>query len=104
MSVEIRYHVIRNGKEVAMYMTKKEADAHDKMLDIAERLTDFIQAAETIDVEESVLEELALYLARNRMDAIQILKGVAPKRSPEPEAPVKAPKPQKQKKPKGRKQ
>jgi dsDNA-binding SOS-regulon protein len=85
MSVEIRYHVIRNGKEVAMYTTKKEADAHDKMLDIAERLTDFIQAAESFDVEESVLEELALYLARNRMDAIQILKGAKPKAS-EPKA------------------
>jgi uncharacterized protein len=79
MAVEIRYHVIRNGKEVAMYATKKEADEHDKMLDIAERLTEFIAAADALDVEESVLEELTLYLARNRMAAIQILKGTKPK-------------------------
>jgi dsDNA-binding SOS-regulon protein len=79
MSVEIRYHVIRNGKEVAMYTTKKEADEHDKMLDIAEHLADFIDQAEAFDVEESVLEELTLYLARNRMAAIQILKGTKPK-------------------------
>ncbi len=89
MSVEIRYHVIRNGKEVAMYTTKKEADEHDKMLDIAEHLADFIDQAEAFDVEESVLEELTLYLARNRMAAIQILKGSkskapAPKLEPEP--------------------
>lgn len=92
MSVEIRYHVIRNGKEVAMYTTKKEADEHDKMLDIAEHLADFIDQAEEFDVEESVLEELTLYLARNRMAAIQILKGgkpkaPAPKLVPEPKAP-----------------
>ena len=92
MAVEIRYHVIRNGKEVAMYTTKKEADEHDKMLDIAERLTDFIQAAETVEIEESVLEELTLYLARHRMAAVQILKGAKPKPAAEtPPAPKQPP-------------
>jgi dsDNA-binding SOS-regulon protein len=86
-----------------MYTTKKEADAHDKMLDIAERLTDFIQAAETFDVEEAVLEELALYLARNRMDIIQILKGAKPKPPAKAEAPAPPPKPQKEKKKPARK-
>lgn len=99
MAVEIRYHVIRNGKEVAMYTTKKEADAHDKMLDIAERLTEFIAAAESFDVDETVLEELSLYLARNRMAAIQILKGTKPKATPsKPEAPSGTPKTQADKK------
>jgi uncharacterized protein len=105
MSVEIRYHVIRNGKEVAMYTTKKEADEHDKMLDIAEHLADFIDQAEAFDVEESVLEELTLYLARNRMAAIQILKGSKPKpkqAEPKTEAPPK-PKPATDKKKPGRK-
>jgi uncharacterized protein len=98
MAVEIRYHVIRNGKEVAMYTTKKEADEHDKMLDIAERLAEFIAAAESFDVEETVLEELTLYLARNRTAAIQILKGTKPKASspkaasPKPEAATETPK------------
>jgi dsDNA-binding SOS-regulon protein len=103
MSVEIRYHVIRNGKEVAMYTTKKEADAHDKMLDIADRLTDFIQAAESFDVEEAVLEELALYLARNRMDVIQILKGAQPKPPATTEAPEPPAKARKDKKKQARK-
>lgn len=96
MSVEIRYHVIRNGKEVAMYTTKKEADEHDKMLDIAEHLADFIDQAEAFKVEESALEELTLYLARNRMAAIQILKGTKPKApAPKPvEAPKAAPEPE----------
>jgi uncharacterized protein len=104
MTVEIRYHVIRNGKEVAMYTTKKEADEHDKMLDIAERLADFIEAADSFDVEESVLEELTLYLARNRMAAIQILKGTKPKASPpKAETPTAPPKAQGEKNRKTRK-
>jgi dsDNA-binding SOS-regulon protein len=109
MAVEIRYHVIRNGKEVAMYTTKKEADEHDKMLDIAERLSEFIAAAENFDVEETVLEELTLYLARNRMAAIQILKGTKPKASapkteaPKSEAPATTSKAQGEKKGKARK-
>lgn len=96
MSVEIRYHVIRNGKEVAMYTTKKEADEHDKMLDIAEHLADFIDQAEAFKVEEAVLEELTLYLARNRMAAIQILKGTKPKApTPKPaEVPTPSPEPE----------
>ncbi|MEJ2642124.1 MAG: YebG family protein [Desulfosarcinaceae bacterium] len=99
MAVEIRYHVIRNGKEVAMYTTKKEADEHDKMLDIAERLTEFIAAAESFDVEETVLEELTLYLARNRMAAIQILKGTKSKAAPsKPKAASETPKAQEEKK------
>ena len=103
MSVEIRYHVIRNGKEVAMYTTKKEADEHDKMLDIAERLADFIEAAEEFNVEEAVLEELTLYLARNRVAAIQILKGTKPKpASPKTEVDSK-PKPTAGKKKSGKK-
>ncbi|MDJ0780954.1 MAG: YebG family protein [Desulfosarcinaceae bacterium] len=104
MSVEIRYHVIRNGKEVAMYTTKKEADEHDKMLDIAERLAEFIAAAESFDVEETLLEELTLYLARNRMAAIQVLRGTKPKPAmPEAQAARRTPAPQRQKKGAGRK-
>jgi dsDNA-binding SOS-regulon protein len=105
MTVEIRYHVIRNGKEVAMYTTKKEADEHDKMLDIAERLADFIVAADSFDVEESVLEELTLYLARNRMAMIQILKGTKPKKAaaPKSEEAVESAKTAGEKKPKSRK-
>ncbi len=82
MAVEVRYHVLRDGKEVAMYTTKKEADEHDKMLDIADNLFQFIQKADNIQLEEDVLEDLTIYLARNRADALTILKGVKPKQVP----------------------
>ena len=75
MSVEVRYLVVREGKEVAMYSSKKEADAHDRMLDIALVLSTFIQKAESVHMDEEVLEELCVYLSKNRDELIQILKG-----------------------------
>jgi uncharacterized protein len=84
MAVEVRYLVIRDGKEVGMYTSKKEADAHDKMLDIAESLFAFIEKAAHIDLKENQLEELSIYLSHNREEVIRILKG-APPQSLEPE-------------------
>jgi dsDNA-binding SOS-regulon protein len=78
MAVELRYHVIREGKEVAVYTTKKEADEHDKMLDIAQHLLEFIQAEAQKSIDEQALEELCIYLAKNRLAAIAILKGGRP--------------------------
>ncbi|MFH0729338.1 MAG: YebG family protein [Pseudomonadota bacterium] len=78
MAVEVRYLVIRDGKEVGMYTSKKEADAHDKMLDIAESLFAFIEKAAHIDLKENQLEELSIYLSHNREEVIRILKGAPP--------------------------
>lgn len=78
MTVEVRYLVVRNGKEVAMYLTKKEADEHDRMLDIAAALAEFIQRADTISLQEDTLEELTIYLSRNREDLVRLLKGAKP--------------------------
>jgi hypothetical protein len=75
MAVELRYHVIREGREVAVYTTKKQADEHDRMLDIAQRLADFLQAARPVNLDEQVLEELCVYLAKNRIRVIHLLKG-----------------------------
>lgn len=86
MSVEVRYHVIRKGKEIAVYTSKKEADAHDKMLDIAEELVDFIHQADSINIEDEILEELCIYLSKNRDNVVRLLKGVKlpPKSTKEP--------------------
>lgn len=84
MAVEVRYLVIRDGKEVGMYTSKKEADAHDKMLDIAENLFSYIEKAENIDLSENQLEELSIYLSNNREAVIKILKGQKPI-APKPE-------------------
>jgi dsDNA-binding SOS-regulon protein len=85
MTVEVRYLVIRDGKEVAMYLTKKEADEHDKMLDIALALTGFIGKAEKINIDEDTLEELTIYLSQNRDDVMRILKALKPRTPPAPE-------------------
>jgi uncharacterized protein len=76
MSVEVRYHVIREGKEVAVHTSKKEADAHDKMLDIAEELAEFIGQAKNINLADDVLEELCIYLSKNRDHVLRLLKGI----------------------------
>jgi dsDNA-binding SOS-regulon protein len=76
MPVEVRYHVIREGKEIAVYTSKKEADAHDKMLDIAEELAEYISQAKTINIKEDLLEELCIYLSKNRDYVVRLLKGI----------------------------
>jgi len=80
MAVEVRYHVIRDGEEVAVYLTKKEADEHDKMLDIAFALSEFISRAPQVALDEDALEELTIYLAENRAEVIRILRALKPKK------------------------
>ncbi|AOY57032.1 MULTISPECIES: YebG family protein [Desulfococcus] len=79
MTVEVRYLVMRDGKEVGMYLTKKEADEHDRMLDIALALAGFIEKVENIKIDEDTLEELTIHLSRNREDVMRILKGLKPR-------------------------
>ena len=96
MAVEVRYLVIRDGKEVGMYTTKKEADAHDKMLDIAENISSFIGEAAHIDLDERQTEELSLHFAQHRDVVIKILKGSSLQKlsaSPQKEEPGNPPPP-----------
>jgi uncharacterized protein len=106
MAVEVRYHVIRDGKEVAMYLTKKEADEHDKMLDIAFNLSEFIEKAEQLELDENALEELTIYLSKNRSEVIQILRAQKPRPpqvvDPPPSSPPEK-EPEKGKKPRRKK-
>ena len=81
MAVIVKYIVVRNGVEKMTFTTKKEADAYDKMLDIADNLYDFIETAD-IDLEEKQLEDIAFFLARNKEKMLSILKGVKPKAPP----------------------
>ncbi len=74
MAVIVKYVVVRNGVEKMTFTSKKEADAYDKELDIAEALFELMQGAE-LDIDEGVLDDLALFLARQREDAIRVLKG-----------------------------
>jgi dsDNA-binding SOS-regulon protein len=74
MAVIAKYVVIRDGKEDMIFSTRKEAEAHDKMLDIAERLHTFLQAAQS-NVAEDTLEALTWFMAQHREQIGTILKG-----------------------------
>ncbi|MDU6923664.1 YebG family protein [Franconibacter helveticus 513] len=65
MAVEIKYVVIREGVEKMSFASKKEADAWDKMLDLAEALEGWLQQA-PITLEEGQTEQLALWMAENK--------------------------------------
>nr|WP_086939282.1 YebG family protein [Thaumasiovibrio occultus] len=86
MAVIIKYVVERNGEEKMTFTSKADADAYDKMLDMADALFDVIERSELIE-DEVKREELAMFLAENRED---ILEALGAKRKPAPKA--KAPK------------
>ncbi len=54
-------------------MSKKEADAYDKILEAAGDLAELIELSK-IEINELDLEELTIYLARNALTVKNILK------------------------------
>jgi len=99
MAVIVKYIVVRNGEEKMTFATKKEADAYDKMLDIADNLFEFLENSK-IKLNENQLEEISLLLAENTDKLIPILRGIKPKKkvAKKPEQKEKAPKKSKAKK------
>ena len=91
MAVIIKYIVVRNGEEKMTFATKKEADAYDKMLDIADNLFEFLESSK-LKLTEDQLEDLSLLLAENREKLVPILRGMNPKakavKKPEPKETV----------------
>ena len=75
MAVTIQYLVVRNGIEKMTFTNKKEADAYDRLLDLAEHLDDVL-ADGPVSLNEADREALALYLAQNQ----DLLSG--PKKKP----------------------
>ncbi|MCU5775881.1 YebG family protein [Erwiniaceae bacterium BAC15a-03b] len=69
MAVEVKYVVVRKGEEKMTFASKKEADAYDKMLDMAEVFSDWLVTSNT-GLEEHQFEALGMYLAENK-DAVQ---------------------------------
>jgi dsDNA-binding SOS-regulon protein len=98
MAVIVKYIVVRNGEEKMTFATKKEADAYDKMLDIADEMYDFLDKSK-LKLDENLMEDLSLMLAENRVDVIPILKGgPKTKKAKKPEKKEVAPKKSKPKK------
>lgn len=79
MAVITRYIVERDGEEKMTFANKKDADAYDKELDIAEAFGSFLEKSE-VEVNEDTIEALSLYIAKYRDEAQQLLKGAAPKK------------------------
>jgi dsDNA-binding SOS-regulon protein len=74
MAVIVKYIVVRNGEEKMTFATKKEADAYDKMLDIADNLFEFLDKSK-IKLNENQLEDISLLLAEKKDKVMTILKG-----------------------------
>ncbi|TWX64446.1 YebG family protein [Colwellia sp. C1TZA3] len=73
MAVESRYVVIRQGVEVETFMDKRAADEYDKMLDMADSLSEMFEQA-PVELSESIREELCVYLAQNREEVLVALQ------------------------------
>ena len=83
MAVIVKYVVERNGEEKMTFTSKAEADAYDKMLDMADELFELLGKSELIEQEEKQ-EELAMFLAQHKDD---VLCALGAKRKPAPAKP-----------------
>ncbi len=72
MAVIIKYIVERAGVEKMTFSSKPEADAYDRMLDIADELFVMLGQSELLP-DERQREDLALYLAQQKELVIQTL-------------------------------
>ncbi|HSL61518.1 MAG TPA: YebG family protein [Desulfotignum sp.] len=79
MAVIVKYIVVRNGEEKMTFATKKEADAYDKMLDIADNLFEFLESSD-LKLSEDQMEGVSLLLAQKRDTVMPILRGMNPKK------------------------
>ncbi|AJJ64016.1 YebG family protein [Yersinia aldovae] len=77
MAVEIKFVGVRQGEEKMTFTTKKEADAYDKMLDLADNLSEWLSQS-PLSLEEEQRESLSFFLAENKDALGQILRGVSP--------------------------
>lgn len=81
MAVEIKYIVVREGQEKMAFTSKKDADAYDKMLDLADALTDWLQTSSAV-IEDEQREQLGMWMAENKDSLAAILKnGKLPQQS-----------------------
>lgn len=74
MAVEIKYVVVRGGAEKMTFASKKEADAYDKLLDTADELTALLAGA-PVPLTPEQQEGLAFYLAEQREQLQNLLRG-----------------------------
>ncbi|TKB49649.1 YebG family protein [Ferrimonas aestuarii] len=90
MAVIVKYVVERNGEEKMTFASKSEADAYDKMLDVADELEVMLKGSGLLENDDN-REAVAMFLAENKDDLLQALKGKkkAPVVKPAPKAAAK---------------
>ena len=72
MAVIVKYVVERNGEEKMTFTSKAEADAYDKMLDMADELFALLGQSELLE-DEGKQEDLAMFLAQNKDEVLYAL-------------------------------
>ena len=88
MAVITKYFIVRNGVELdKVFEDKKEAEAYDIMLDAAEKLAGLIRQGDLdIDLDDKVVDEISIFLAKNGPAVTKILKGVKPLKKTAPQS------------------
>ncbi len=81
MAVIVKYVVERNGEEKMTFTSKADADAYDKMLDMADELFALLGKSELLEEDEAKQEDLAMFLAQNKEE---VLYALGAKRRPAP--------------------
>jgi len=61
-------------RDNSMFTDKKEADAHDKMLELAEHFSDFLKL-QLDDISDNNAEKFGLLLAQHKDSVISACKG-----------------------------
>jgi dsDNA-binding SOS-regulon protein len=79
MAVETRFVVVRRGNEIMTFADKKAADEYDRMLDMADNLTQLFSES-GLELTDKLQEDLGVYLAKNREEVLISL--LAKKRPP----------------------
>ncbi|WP_369790521.1 YebG family protein [Rouxiella sp. WC2420] len=73
MAVETKFVVVRKGEEKMTFASKKEADAYDKMLDMAEVFTDWLLQS-GLELDDAQAENTGLFLAEQKEAVQHILR------------------------------
>jgi dsDNA-binding SOS-regulon protein len=74
MAVITKYVVEHKGVEKLVTTDKKEAEKYDRMLDVADNLSEYL-TAKGIELEEDTLEDISILLSKNKDDIGKLFKG-----------------------------
>jgi dsDNA-binding SOS-regulon protein len=74
MTIITRYVVEHKGVEKFVTTDKREADKYDKMLEVADNLSEYI-GGKGLSIESNVLEELSIMLSKNKDSVAKLFRG-----------------------------